>query len=492
MGARGSQQTLVLGRYSLFQEIASGGMATVHIGRLGGPAGFSRTVAIKRMHPHLAKEPDFVAMFVDEARLAARIQHPNVVSTLDIVSTNGELFLVMEYVRGESLARLERAVHKAGVGIPPAIASAIVVGVLQGLHAAHEARNELGQPLGLVHRDVTLQNVLVGVDGTARVLDFGVAKAVGRLHTTREGQIKGKLASMSPEQISGENVTRTTDVYAAGVLLWETLTGTRLFAGATDGETLNRILSSRVKPPSECNPAAPRALDPIVLRAVERDPDLRFRTAKEMALAIQAACPPAPASEVGDWVERWAGEALARRDEFVTEVESATSQPGGRDSDVSIGSSSAAIAALKGEAVEGRPSTPRATMAARRRWLFGLGGVAIAVAIVVFLVVLARSDRAGVSVANAAPSSPLIAPAVASSIAASTPSSNASAATSASPNVLASASSSPASTATPTSGTAHSSRKERHRPPASSAKPQCDPPWYLDGTGAKKWKPECR
>src|SRR5262249_22026558 len=155
----------VLGRYILHDEIAAGGMATVHIGRLVGDAGFSRTVAIERLHAQFAKDPEFVAMFLDEAHLAARIRHTNVVATLDIEATPGGLFLVMEYGAGESLARLFRLTHQRGETTPPAVLVAIAVGALAGLHAAHEAQSEAGEPLNLVHRDVSPHNVLVGVDG---------------------------------------------------------------------------------------------------------------------------------------------------------------------------------------------------------------------------------------------------------------------------------------------------------------------------------------
>src|SRR5579863_8618035 len=198
-------------------------MATVHIGRLIGPVGFSRTVAIKRLHPQHAKEPDFVSMFLDEARLAARIRHPNVVPTLDVVATEGELFVVMDYVPGESLSRLAAATFAAGARFPLRAVVSIMAGSLHGLHAAHEAKSERGEPLGIVHRDVSPQNILVGIDGVARVLDFGVAKAAGRLHTTREGELKGKLAYMAPEQLETGTLTRQSDVYAAAVVLWETL-----------------------------------------------------------------------------------------------------------------------------------------------------------------------------------------------------------------------------------------------------------------------------
>ena len=197
----------IVGRYALYAEIAAGGMATVHFGRLLGPVGFSRTVAIKRLHPQFAKDPEFVSMFLDEARLAARIRHPNVVPTLDVVATDGELFLVMDYVPGESIARLSRVLRERQETLPIRILSATIAGVLHGLHATHEAKDERGHPLGIVHRDVSPQNVLVGTDGVPRVLDFGVAKAAGRVQTTREGQIKGKLSYMPPEQL-GAAVSR--------------------------------------------------------------------------------------------------------------------------------------------------------------------------------------------------------------------------------------------------------------------------------------------
>ena len=221
----------LIGRYALFGEIASGGMATVHFGRLLGPVGFARTVAVKRLHPQFARDPEFVSMFLDEARVAARIQHPNVVATIDVVALEGELFLVMEYVLGETFSKLLRSARNRGQRVPLRVVTALLAGSLHGLHAAHEAKNEHGEPLGIVHRDVSPQNVIVGIDGVARVLDFGVAKAVGRLQSTREGQLKGKLSYMAPEQIRSGQVDRRTDIYAASIMLWEALVGKRLYDG---------------------------------------------------------------------------------------------------------------------------------------------------------------------------------------------------------------------------------------------------------------------
>ena len=276
------------GRYVLHDELASGGMATVLLGKLIGAAGFSRTVAIKRLHPQFAKDPEFVSMFIDEARIAARIRHPNVVATLDTVSVHGELFLVMEFVLGESLSKLTRpTTGETQPAVPVDIAVAIMVGALHGLHAAHEATDERGVGLEVVHRDVSPQNVMVGVDGVSRVLDFGVAKALGRLQTTHQGQVKGKVAYMAPEQLRAQRVDRRTDVYAASVVLWEVLTGRRLFVSHSPGETMARVLEQTVDPPSKHAKGIAVALDEIVLRGLRRDPSQRFATAEEMAEMIK-------------------------------------------------------------------------------------------------------------------------------------------------------------------------------------------------------------
>jgi eukaryotic-like serine/threonine-protein kinase len=299
-------------------------MATVHFGRLLGVVGFSKTVAIKRLHPNLAKDPEFVSMFLDEARLAARIRHPNVVSTLDVVALHGELFLVMEYVQGESLRQLVRAAAHARNPVPASIVGTVMAGTLHGLHAAHEARSERGEPLGIVHRDVSPQNILVGIDGVPRVLDFGVAKAAGRAQTTREGQLKGKLAYMSPEQLMGRGVTRSTDIFAASIVLWEALTGHRLFGGESEGEVVKRVLDAHADPPSKLVPTLPRALDAIVLRGLARDPAERFETARDMARALERALPLAPTSDVGEFVEKLAAPALALRAERIAKIESSS------------------------------------------------------------------------------------------------------------------------------------------------------------------------
>jgi serine/threonine-protein kinase len=301
---------LSIGRYVLFGEIASGGMAAVHFGRLVGPAGFARPVAIKRLHAQFARDPTFVTMLLDEGRLAARIQHPNVVPTLDVVTHGDEVFIVLEYIPGVSLAHLSRSVRRSAMHIPPIIGASIVAGMLQGLHAAHEAKDEQGEFLELVHRDVSPQNALVGGDGVPRLIDFGIAKAASRLQTTQDHALKGKLAYMAPEQIRGEPVTRRTDVYSASVMLWETLTSQRLFEADNEANLLAKLLTYDPPPPSAVRPDIPPSLDRTVLRGLERDPSRRYGSAREMAAHIQACIGVASPMEIGDWLERTAGEEL--------------------------------------------------------------------------------------------------------------------------------------------------------------------------------------
>jgi serine/threonine protein kinase len=310
----------VIGRYALFDALATGGMATVHYGRLLGPVGFARTVAIKRLHPQYASDPEFVSMFLDEARMCARIRHPNVVPTLDVVTTKGELFLVMEYVQGESLGYLMKVANKKGERIPWKVATSIMAGMLHGLHAAHDAKDEQGVPLELVHRDVSPQNVLVGSDGMARVLDFGIAKAAGRLHVTRENAVKGKLGYMAPEQMAAERVTRQADVYAAAVVLWEALAGRRLFDGESEAIVLSRVIAGEVKPPSSLNPEVPKALDEVVMKGLSRDLDARHKTAKELAQAVERVGV-ASLGEVGEWVDHTARPILEKRAARLAAVE---------------------------------------------------------------------------------------------------------------------------------------------------------------------------
>jgi eukaryotic-like serine/threonine-protein kinase len=319
--AANPQAPSIVGRYRLHAQIASGGMATVHVGRLLGPVGFSRTVAIKRLHGGYCRNPEFVAMFLDEARLAARIRHPNVVSIIDVVAEEGELLLVMDYVQGESLSKLLRAEQERRERVDPRVAVKIMTDVLSGLHAAHEIRNERGEPLGVVHRDVSPQNILVGADGVAQLIDFGVAKAAGRVQSTKNGALKGKPSYMSPEQIRGEKLDRRTDIYAAGTVLWEVLVGRRLFTGR-DADIIHNVISGKVWAPTAIVPDLPAQLDAIVMKALQGDARRRFSTALEMADFLESALAPATSRDVARWMERLAGDVLTQRARLVRDVES--------------------------------------------------------------------------------------------------------------------------------------------------------------------------
>ncbi|MDI1434985.1 serine/threonine-protein kinase [Polyangium sorediatum] len=316
------QPRLIVGRYEIYEAIARGGMGAVHYGRLVGAEGFGRIVAVKRMHPHLLDDVALANAFLDEARLASRIQHPNVVPVIDVVRSEDELLIVMDYVRGESLAGPLRQHRIRGTLPPLRIVAGIVAQALHGLHAAHEARDASGKPLELVHRDISPQNVLVGVDGLARVVDFGIAKAAQRLQNTKEGELKGKPAYMAPEQFHGQ-ASRATDVYAFGVVLWEALTGQRLYGGENDFQAIMQMLTTQASPPSSVRPEVPPALDALVMRAITKDAAARFPTAREMALDLERACPLASPAEIGEWVSSMAAEALAKRDVIVAYIESA-------------------------------------------------------------------------------------------------------------------------------------------------------------------------
>lgn len=295
---------IVIGRYLLEGQVASGGMATVYHGRLVGADRFARPVAIKRMHPHCARDADFVAMFLDEANLAARIRHPNVVPVLDFASVGEDLIIVMEYVPGDTVGSLIQAAHEAKLYPPHRVVASIIAGVLQGLHAAHEVLGDDGQPLNIVHRDVSPQNIMVGFDGIARVLDFGVAKAAVRFQTTRAGQLKGRLQYMAPEQIRSRPVDRRADVYSVSVLYWEMIAGRRLFDADNAGSMMMMVLEGTVPSLRAVDPSVSQALEWLILKGLRANPADRFNTALEMVNAIEEAVGIASAEEVAAWVRQ--------------------------------------------------------------------------------------------------------------------------------------------------------------------------------------------
>jgi serine/threonine protein kinase len=500
-------------------------MATVHFGRLLGVVGFSKTVAIKRLHAQFAKDPEFVSMFLDEARLAARIRHPNVVSTIDVVALEGELFLVMEYVQGESMRHLVRSTRLQGGLVPPPIVASIMVGTLHGLHAAHEAKNERGEPLGIVHRDVSPQNILVGVDGVPRVLDFGVAKASGRTQTTREGQVKGKLAYMAPEQIMGRQVTRATDVFAASVVLWEALTAQRLFGGASEGEVVKRVLDAEIERPSKYAPGVSPQLDDIVLCGLSRDPAGRFASAREMARALEKNGHLAPSSDVGEFVERVAGPMLSDRADHIAKIESSSPHlllhdEGATPSGESVTADPGAVATVTEAATKPAPSSPggdrssvsnatattvtgdlslsskgeNSVVAARRHAMRRIVGIAVAAAAAVLLVAIgialgARREPAAAPapIANDTAASPTI-PLPPAATVAPPPAVVTTEPTAAESSSVAAAPPSPP-VPPPTSLPAATQPAARQAPRRVAV--DCNPPYTVDAQGFRHYKREC-
>jgi serine/threonine-protein kinase len=275
--------------YELVHRAKSGGMGSLWVARRAG-AGPAKYVAIKVIHPHLAENEDFVKMFLDEGRLTARIQHPNVIALHDVGVERGNYFMVMELVTGCSLVDACQAIASRGRRIKPELAVAIIREVALGLHAAHELRNELNQPLDLVHRDVSPDNILLGVHGSVKLIDFGIAKASERLHHTRTPTLKGKLRYLAPEQLGG-HIDRRTDVFALGIVLWELVTGQRIYDGASEAELLDRVREPVIVPPSEIAPELTPAFDKVIASMTATHPDQRPQTAADAATLLLAALP---------------------------------------------------------------------------------------------------------------------------------------------------------------------------------------------------------
>jgi serine/threonine protein kinase len=309
-----------LGTYELLIELARGGVATAIVARQIGVAGFERLVVIKRVHRDLLVNPEFRMMFRDEARLASSIRHANVASVVDVIETGPELCLVMEYFEALSLSALLAAArpdHRPSL----AVASRILSDTLAGLEAAHEARDIRDNPLGIVHRDVSPHNIICDTHGVSRVIDFGIAKAASRLTQTKNGIVKGKVAYMAPEQIDARPLDRRADVFSAGVVLHEVLTGRPLFSGADEFETMRQILSGQAPHPSSLALGIPPALDAVLRWALQRWPDVRFPSAVAFQAALEKAIAPATSHEVGQWVQAVGGSILeARRQRILAMV----------------------------------------------------------------------------------------------------------------------------------------------------------------------------
>jgi serine/threonine-protein kinase len=306
-----------LGSYELLSRVGRGGMATVWAARRHGVHGFSKIVAVKTMLSELGDDADFQRMFLAEARVAARIRHPNVVETIDLGEEGGTLYLAMEWVDGETLSSIMKAAFAAS-GVPLPIALKLIIEACAGVHAAHELRDDEDRLLGVVHRDVSPPNILVSYDGIVKLADFGVAKSMESNNAlTLAGQVKGKLRYMAPEQLRSEPIDRRTDVFALGINLYQLTAGRHPWPGDTAAVTMQRILSQDPAPPSDLVEGYPADLERIVLKALHRDPAERFATAAEMALALEEfaarTCGLASAREVAIYVQELLGSRRAAR-----------------------------------------------------------------------------------------------------------------------------------------------------------------------------------
>jgi serine/threonine-protein kinase len=300
-------------------------MASVYLARIDGVSGFEKLVALKRIHKHLAKEKGYVDMFLDEARIAARITHPNVCTVFDFGEADGEHYLAMEYLVGEPLSRLmsraaQDSKHRRSPLLPLRTAR-IIADACEGLHAAHQLKDANGDLLHVVHRDVSPRNLFVTYDGAIQIVDFGIASAKLRMHHTATGKVKGTFAYMAPEQLAAHPLDRRVDIWALGVTLWEMLAVRRLFKGDTTANTVHSVLYDEIQPPSRYRAQVPGELDRIVMKALERDPDDRWLTAREMGRALQQFLGTQDAimgpAELSDWMAEVFPEGEARKSQLM-------------------------------------------------------------------------------------------------------------------------------------------------------------------------------
>ena len=270
------------GKYLLLDRIAVGGMAEIFLARQMGPEGFEKTVVLKRIRPHLGDKKSFVRMFLNEAKLAAQLNHPNIIHIHDLGKVGDSYFIAMEYLFGRDMRRVLPKCEQQGIAFPIVYACKIASQVLEGLYYAHQKTDLQGRPLGIVHRDVTPENIFVSFDGGVKVLDFGIAKAANQVEMTRAGEIKGKLSYMSPEQCMGKPLDSRSDIFSLGVVLYEWVTGFKLFTGESDVAVLKSITDGKIYKPSYFKSDVPEQIEQILMRALEKDPAQRYQTAWEM------------------------------------------------------------------------------------------------------------------------------------------------------------------------------------------------------------------
>ena len=474
--------TLIAGRYVVGELFASGGTGTVHLGRIVGAGGFSRVVAVKRLFPSVAGDRGFREMLLAEARLVSRIRHPNVVPALDVVQVNEDVYIVMEYVHGPSLAQLLGRARDAGEPIPAEIAGGIIEAVLLGLHAAHEARGEEGTPLGIVHRDVSPQNILVGADGVTRLIDFGIAKAATGIQITDPGVLKGKMGYMAPEQFLYQPVSRHSDVYACSVVLWEALANQRLFEGRTKQLTqdpgdhsVRHAFETKVLPPSQVRSDLDASFDAVVLRGLELEPNDRFPTAEAMAVALRSAHAVASPVDVARWLSHFAPDDLELAEDRVRLLEQAPYTAG---TDGGVTPTTHADWSLETFSPEHARSGRRA------RWI-GAGAIGLGAAMLALI--MAAKARPSTAVGAApAPASSVVDPVLTAALPVAAPPAGMPEPTNASQR--------PGEAARPSAAAATRSDgplPSQARAPRKTSKSTCDPPFTIDANGHKHYHPNC-
>ena len=366
-----------IGGYQVLAELGAGGMGVIYLARQVGPGGFEKLVAIKRVHPHLAHEPEVAAMFLDEARIAARIQHRNVAQVFNLgVDEDESPYLVMEFMEG---AALDELVDAVGGPLAPNMVAKIGAEAARGLHAAHTVKDLRGRELEVIHRDVSPHNIFLMFDGAVKLTDFGIARARNRLPQTDALTLKGKAAYMAPEQIRGDAIDRRVDIFALGIVLWELTTGRRLFGGKSQAESLLAVTLGNIPQPSEYVECPP-VLEAIILRALALEPDDRFASAKDLAVALQDFARDLPAADLEALME---AKLATRRAEIALLLRNATATPPpvvprvsrGVESNSGVTETSATSAAVATGARS--PDTAAAAGPSARRGLLGLAGVGI-------------------------------------------------------------------------------------------------------------------
>jgi serine/threonine protein kinase len=374
-----------IGRYRIIAELGQGGMANVLLAVAQGPAGVQKLVALKVLRSAVAAEPETLSMFLDEARLAAQLNHSNVVKTYEVGAEGDRYLIVMEYLEGQPLSAMLRRGLMSGTPVPLPHLIRVMISVLEGLHYAHELASYDGTPLRLVHRDISPQNVFITYDGQVKLVDFGIAKATSSENHTATGVIKGKLSYMAPEQMVASGIDRRADIYSVGCMLWAAAAQAKLWEGVSGVEIARSVMQGRVPPPSSVNPDCSPELERIVMKALAFDPDQRFQTALEFQEALEAYCETLPTQsrekDVGAFVAGLFSEQRTRlRAALERELKLAPHDPRG----MTGSRSSTGSTATRAEPALLESTEAAAAGKGSRTWLVALALMALAAAILVY------------------------------------------------------------------------------------------------------------